>query len=104
MSSRGSKHVGMERSARRSFGHRFPQRKSQAAAPKLPGAVAERARSGLQHDFRQPIIPERLLEAAGVDKGAKVHGLSDDTLLRVGFISYRLPPDVLASKLLDQVL
>jgi hypothetical protein len=94
----------MERSPWSLVRDRNPRRKRQPAAPELPGAVAEPAGFGAQHDFNQTGFADRLLQQEGVVPGSEIHGLRDDAIFGMRLSADRLPPDVFPAKFRDHCL
>ena len=72
--------------------------KDNRPAPEFPGAIADPARFGAQHDFNQTGFADRLLQHEDVVVGSEIHGLRDDALFGMRLPADRLPPQVFSAK------
>src|SRR5665213_2417853 len=98
-----SRHGGIKYSPRGLVGNRCSRRKRQPSAPELPGAVADPARLGAQHDFHQAWLADNLLQQKDVVIGSEIHRLRDDATLGMRASVARLPPKVFAAECGDRV-
>jgi len=75
--------------------------KDNRPAPEFPGAIADPARFGAQHDFNQTGFADRLLQHEDVVVGSEIHGLRDDAMFGMRLPVDRLPPEVFPAKARD---
>jgi hypothetical protein len=57
----------------------------------------------LPHHFSKPGGSERLLQLTDIVEGAEIHGLCDNAIFRVTLAAHRLPPQIFALKLGNEV-
>lgn len=85
------------------MGDRRASSKCQPTAPKLPGTFADPTRFGVEHDFYQTLLTDRLLKQQNVIVRSKIHRLGEDPFFGVRPTVHRLPPQVFSRKSRDHI-
>src|SRR5690349_6196643 len=92
---RGSSRSDIEHPAWRRVGYVAPGRPRQSTPPEFPRSFVDPARLSGKHDLDETIIPKTLLQLAHIGKPSETHRLRNDSVIRAGLQTHRLPPEEL---------